>query len=123
MPWFIRAILVTACNAAALWLANHFVPGFVLSNNWVAIVLVAAVLTLLNILLKPFLQLILAPVIILTLGLGTIVVNALMLYLLPIIANHIDFLAGSIKIQSIPALFFATLIVGALNLVAHVATL
>ncbi len=123
MPWLIRAILIVLCNAAGLWLANQYVPGFVLQGNWVAIILVALILSLLNFLLRPFLSLILAPVIVLTLGLATIVINAFMLYLLPIIADHIDFLKGSIMIQNIPALIFATLIVGVMNLIAHAASL
>jgi putative membrane protein len=121
MNWLGRAILMIGGNALALWLANQYVPGFALHGNWVAIVLVALILSLLNFLLKPVLTLVLGPVIILTLGLGLIVVNALILYLLPIVANHIDFLRGSIMIQSIPALFFATLIVSVINFVIHLA--
>lgn len=123
MPWLFRAVLIVICNALGLWLANHFVAGFVLNGNWVAIVLIALILSLLNFILKPFLQLILAPVIVLTLGLATLVINALMLYLLPIIADHIDFLRGSIMIQNIPALFFAMLIMSVMNLLAHAASL
>ncbi len=121
MNWLGRAILMIGGNTLALWLANQYVPGFALHGNWVAIVLVALILSLLNFLLKPVLTLVLGPVIILTLGLGLIVVNALILYLLPIVANHIDFLRGSIMIQSIPALFFATLIVSVINFIIHLA--
>ena len=78
-------------------------------------------LAVLNFLLKPMLTLVLGPIIILTLGLGVLIVNALILYLLPIVTDHIDFLHGSIIIQNIPALFFATLIVSILNFIIHVA--
>jgi putative membrane protein len=114
-------VLIIAGNALALWLANMYVPGFVMNGNWVAIVLVALILSLLNFLLKPVLTLVLGPIIILTLGLGLIIVNALILWLLPIVANHIDFLHGSIMIQNIPALFFATLIVSVINFIIHIA--
>ena len=63
----------------------------------------------------------LGPVIILTLGLGVIIVNAIILFILPIIADHIDFLHGSITIQTIPALFFATLVVSIINFIIHLA--
>jgi putative membrane protein len=122
MHWLGRVILIIAGNALALWLANMYVPGFALNGTWVAIVLVALILSLLNFLLKPILTLVLGPVIILTLGLGIIIVNALILYLLPIVADHIDFLRGSIMIQNIPALFFATLIVSVINFIIHLAT-
>lgn len=120
MHWLARLALIVAGNAAALWLADRFVPGFVLTNhNWVAIVFIGLILALLNFLLKPILTLVLGPVIILTLGLGLIVVNALILWFLPIVTNNIDFLRGSITIDTIPALFFATLIVSAVNIIIH----
>ena len=123
MKGIFKFIIVVAGNALALWLAWLYVPGFVLNTaDWVQLALVALVLALLNGLLKPILTLVLGPVIILTLGLGIIIVNALILYLLPIVADHIDFLRGSIMIQNIPALFFATLIVSVINFIIHLAT-
>ena len=116
-----RLIVIVGGNALALWVAYLYVPGFVLSTNWVTLLLIALTLAILNFLLKPILTLILGPVIILTLGLGVLVVNGIILYLLPIIADHIDILHGSIIIQNIPALFFATLIVSIINFVIHLA--
>ena len=60
--------------------------------------------------------------IVITLGLAVIVVNAIIIYLLPIVANHLDFLHGSITIETIPALLYATLIVSAVNFLIHLAT-
>jgi putative membrane protein len=121
MHWFARLVIIVGGNALALWLANMWVPGFVLNGNAWTLILIAIVLAILNFLLKPVLTLILGPVIILTLGLGVLIVNAVILYILPIIADHIDFLRGSIIIQNSPALFFATLIVSILNFIIHVA--
>ncbi len=121
MHWFARLVIIVGGNAIALWIANAFVPGFVLSGNWFIIILIALVFALLNFFLKPLLTLILGPVIVLTLGLGVLVVNAIILYLLPVIADHIDILRGSIMIQNIPALIFATLIVSIINFIIHVA--
>jgi putative membrane protein len=121
MHWFARLLIVVGGNALALWIANSWVPGFVLNGNWVTLVLIALVLAGLNFLLKPVLTLVLGPIIILTLGLGVLIVNAIILYILPIIADHIDFLHGSIIIQNIPALFFATLVISVINFIIHVA--
>jgi putative membrane protein len=120
MHWLAKVFLVILGNAFALWLANRWVPGFVLSADIVQLIVIGLVLAILNFLLKPVFTLVLGPIIILTLGLGIIIVNALILYILPILANHIDFLHGSITIQTIPALFFATLIVSVVNLVIHI---
>jgi putative membrane protein len=124
MHWFARLVIVVAGNALALWIAYLWVPGFVLSGNWITLILIALTLSVLNFLLKPVLTLILGPIIVLTLGLGVLIVNGIILYLLPVIADHIDILHGSITIQSTnfwPALFFATLIVSIINFIIHLA--
>jgi len=117
-----KLILIVAANALALWLANLWVPGFVVQAPILGLAIIALTLTVLNFLLKPLLTLVLGPIIILTLGLGLIVVNAIVLWSLAYLANHLDFMHGSITIQTIPALFFATLIVSAINFIVHSAT-
>lgn len=121
MHWFARLVIVVGGNALALWAANTWVPGFVLSGNWLTLILIALVLSILNFLLKPILTLILGPIIVLTLGLGVLIVNAIILWILPVIADHIDFLHGSIIIQTIPALVLSTLVVSAINFIIHLA--
>ena len=119
MHWLLKFAMIVAGNALALWLAYLYVPGFDLSTDWVQIVLVGLVLALLNGLLKPVLKLIFGPIIILTLGIGLLVINGVILYLLPIVTNYIDFLRGSISIQGIPALVYTTLIVSVINFAVH----
>ncbi len=122
MHWIARLVLIICGNIFALWLANTYVPGFVLNTtNWMALTLLALILIVLNFLLKPLLTLALGPIIIITLGLGLIIVNALIFWIFFLVTNQIDFLRGSIIIQDIPALLFATLIVSAVNFVIHLA--
>jgi len=116
----LKFLIIVAGNALALWLAFLYVPGFVLAGSWVQIALVALILSLLNGFLKPILKLILGPVIVLTLGIGILIINAVILYVLPFIVNYIDFLRGTIIIQDIPALVYTTLIVSAVNLIIHI---
>lgn len=122
MRWLFRIIIIIAGNTFGLWLANHYVPGFILNATLTQIVLVALVLAILNVILKPILTLIFGPIIILTLGLGVIVVNAAILLVLQFLGNNLDILRGIISIQSIPALIYATLILGVTNFVIHLAT-
>ena len=119
MHWLTKLILHAAGNAFALYLANRYVPGFVVNNNLLQLTIIALVLAFLNFLLKPILTLVLGPLIVLTLGLGALLVNAIILWLLPVVADKIDFLRGSITIQTIPALLITTLIVTAVNFVVH----
>ena len=121
MHWLLKLAFVTVGNAFALWLANRWVPGFVLTTPLLGLILLGLVLTILNFILKPVLTLALGPIIILTLGLGLIVVNALILWLAAYLSHlpQLDFIHGSITIQTIPALIIATVIVSAVNFVIH----
>ena len=118
MHW--KLILHAIANGFALYVANRYVPGFIVSNNLLQLVLIAAILACLNALLKPILSLVLGPLLVLTLGLGALVVNAVLLWFLPIVANNVDFLRGSITIQTIPALLITTVIVTVFNFVVHI---
>lgn len=121
MHWLARLVLVIAGNAFALWLANQYVAGFILQAPILGLIIIAATLTVLNFILKPILTLILGPIIVITLGLGLIIVNAIVLEVLAYLANHLDFMHGSITIQTIPALVLATLIISVVNFIIHLA--
>ncbi|MEO6325841.1 MAG: phage holin family protein [Thermoanaerobaculia bacterium] len=74
---FILSILI---NAAALWLAVVFVPG-IRAGGLLSILATALVFGVVNALIRPFLKLVSCPLILLTLGLFTLILNALMLML------------------------------------------
>ena len=74
---FLLRILLTA--VVVVFLAN-FLPGVNVTGYWTAIV-VALVLALLNLIVKPILVLLTLPVTILTLGLFLIVINAIIILL------------------------------------------
>jgi putative membrane protein len=66
-------------NAVALWVAAHFIPGLSFSGDLVQLLIVAAVFGLVNSLLRPILTVLTCPLIVVTLGLFTLVINALLL--------------------------------------------
>ncbi|MGH3992055.1 MAG: phage holin family protein [Pseudonocardiaceae bacterium] len=68
-------------NAAALWLAAYVLPGLDFTGTPWELLLVAAVFGIVNSLLRPILTVLTCPLIVLTLGLFTLVINALMLML------------------------------------------
>jgi putative membrane protein len=124
MHWLAKLVIITAGNAFALWLASRWVPGFVLTTPLLGLILLGLTLTILNFLLKPILTLALGPIIIITLGLGIIIVNAIILWLASYLSNlpQLDFIHGSISIQTIPALILATLVVSIINFIIHIVT-
>ncbi len=110
-----KIIVAIAMNAVALFAAAYFVAGFRIQTDLKTFLVIAAVLTLLNAALKPILTLVLGPIIILTLGVGLIFVNMIILFIL-------DKLFPTLTIGTIPALLFASLIIGLVNFVFHLAT-
>jgi putative membrane protein len=66
-------------NAIALWVAAYLLPGLDFTGSFLQLILVAAVFGIVNSLLRPLLTVLTCPLIVLTLGLFTLVINALML--------------------------------------------
>ena len=75
-----RFLLRILINAAALWVAAYFVHG-IHAGGAGSILAVAVVFGLVNAFVRPLLKLLSCPIILLTLGLFTLVLNALMLML------------------------------------------
>lgn len=82
-----KLVLRWLINAAALWAAAYLVPG-IDHEGWVALLIIALVFGLINALIRPLLKLLTCPLQILTLGLFTIVINALLLLLTSWIAQN-----------------------------------
>ena len=74
-----RLLLHWLLNAAALWVAAWVLPGLEFNGTLVQLLLVAAVFGLVNSLIRPILTILTCPLIVVTLGLFTLVINAVML--------------------------------------------
>ena len=79
MNFIIRWIVTAIATGAAVWI----VPGIttVGSDGTIAIVVLALVLSLINVSLKPILQVLSLPITVITLGVFYLIVNALLLEL------------------------------------------
>jgi putative membrane protein len=73
----------------ALYFIPQFVPGFTIEGGFTTLFIGAVVLALMSLVLKPLLNIISFPVNMLTLGLFSIIINALILYLLTILVPNI----------------------------------
>ncbi|MBI2065419.1 MAG: phage holin family protein [Candidatus Yanofskybacteria bacterium] len=100
-------------NAVAIYAAVWFVPGFSFTGGIKEYAIAGVVLSLLNMVLRPILKLISMPFIILTLGLFTIVINALLLWL-------VDYIFDFVTISDIMALVWATIVIGIVNMIVSV---
>lgn len=66
-------------TAGSLWIAVWLVGGFEFDGTWWQFLIVAAILSVANIVVKPVLSFFSLPLILLTLGLFLLIVNALVL--------------------------------------------
>lgn len=97
MGFIIRWLVTAIAVGAAVWM----VPGIEIiggDSAWIAIVIFALFLSLINISIKPILQILSIPITVVTLGIFYLIVNTLLLYLAAWLANgifQIGFLIGS----------------------------
>ena len=111
----IKLIIRILGNGLALYAAVLWVPGFSITGGWQEYLIAGLVLALLNMLIRPVLKLISFPLIMLTLGLFTIVINVLMLWLL-------DYFLVSVSIADFMALIWTMIVVSIVNLIVSMFT-
>ena len=71
-------------NSVGLCVAAYFLQGVALSGGWNGLVIAAIALALLHTVLRPILKIITAPLVLITFGLFTIIINIAILW----IADH-----------------------------------
>lgn len=87
-----KLLLRLLVTAAALWVATKFVPGISFTgDNYAALLGVALVFGVVNVIVRPILKLFSFPVVILTLGLFLLVINGLMLLLTSFLSGRMGF--------------------------------
>jgi putative membrane protein len=114
MKKFIIRLLI---NAVALYIAIALLNGRGIipqNNNWVSLLWLALIFGLVNAVLRPILVVAGCPFIILTLGLGTLLINTLLFYLAGVIGTN--FGVGFTVTGFWPA-FWGALIVSIVSLV------
>ena len=103
-------------NAVALFAATKLITGFHVSLEPQNLAIAAIVLTVINLFIKPLLKLILSPIIILTLGLGIIAINAFILYTMMQLMPQIISIDNFGSSAGLLTLFYATILTSALNI-------
>ncbi len=86
-----KLLLRWIINAVAIYAAVSLVPGIGAAEGWVVYMVLALVLGLVNALIAPIVKLFAFPLVLLTLGLFTLLINALMLWLASAIGTFLGF--------------------------------
>lgn len=114
-----RLIYVIVTNALALFIASLVLEGLSFEGGWLAPVIVAAILTVLNFLVKPILKLLSFPLVFLSAGLFLIVINAFILYLSNYLLVVMDIEGVVMHVESLLTYVFAAIIFGVANWFIH----
>ena len=105
-------------NAAALWVAAALIPGLDFTGGPGRLLLVAAVFGLVNSTLRPLLTVLTCPLIVITLGLFTLVINALMLLVTGWLSESWNL---GFSVSGFWAAFFGGLVVGLVSTILSLA--
>ncbi|MGC9610896.1 MAG: phage holin family protein [Minisyncoccia bacterium] len=116
MKFLGRLIFHVFSNAVAILITANLVVGFVFNGDLYALVIASAVLTAVNAFVRPVIKLMLGPLIVLTLGLFAIVINAVSLFFVPYLLAALGF-GSPITIAGYLPLILATLIISAVNII------
>ena len=121
MPFLVRVLI----NGVAIWLATLILPGLAIvggDGGWQTvgiILLIALVFGIVNAIVKPIVAFISIPLYILTLGLFTIIVNALMLMLTAWITEATSW---GLRIDNFGVACWGAIIISIVSLVLSVLT-
>ncbi len=77
-------------NGVALYVADRLIDGIGADGDWQVLLFMALIFGLVNALVRPILKFLTCPLIMLTLGLFTLVINALMLQLASWLGRQLD---------------------------------
>jgi putative membrane protein len=109
-----RIILRWLISSLAIFAAVELIPGITFSGPGWQIGIVAMVFGLLNVLLRPLLLLLTCPLVILTLGLFTTVINAILLGLTSALADQLNI---NFQIATFWDAFWGGLVISIINAV------
>ena len=104
MPFAVRWLV----NAAALWVATRLVSGVSYNGGWLPFLGVALLFGIVNPFIRPIAKILTFPLIILTLGIFSFVVNGLMLWLTSALSGALDL---GFHVRGFWAAFFGALVV------------
>jgi putative membrane protein len=99
-------------NAAALWAATRITPGISFDGDWRTLLVVALIFGVLNVSVRPLLWFMTLPLLIVTLGLFTFVLNALMLWLTGVVS---EWLGLGFHVDGFGAAFLGALVVSVVS--------
>jgi len=109
MRLIFKLILQVLASALAIFLLARFLPQYVIfTGNWLDYLFVGAILAIANLILRPILKIVSAPLIFITMGLFILVINAVILF-------AVDWFVEALTIQGLLGYIFGGLAIAIIN--------
>ena len=115
MKWLIKLILQISANALAIFLLAKYVSQIQFTGDLLDYLLVGLILALANLIVRPILRIISAPLIFITMGLFMIVINVIILF-------GVDWFVQELTIVGFWGYFRGVLVISILNAAVHLGT-
>lgn len=110
-----KLILRILINAIAIWLTAMLLESFNFDGDFLNLIIVAIIFGLVNGLVRPIVKLLTLPITLITLGLFTLVINAVMLSLTVWLSNSLSLTGG--LFENILVTFVAAIIISVISTV------
>ncbi|MEK7115272.1 MAG: phage holin family protein [Patescibacteria group bacterium] len=107
-----KLILTIVANLAAVVFASYFVPDFMVTTSAQGLVPLVVTLSLINLTIRPIIKIFLSPLIFVTFGLFTLIINAGILFAVDIFSDYLT-------INGLLPLLYATSIISVINLLIN----
>jgi len=108
MKFLFKLALHVAANALAIFVAAYFLEQIDFNGDWVDYLIVGAILTATNLIIRPILKIVSAPIIFITMGLFALVINAVILF-------AVDWFVDALIINSLMGYVWGSLIIAVVN--------
>lgn len=108
MNWFLKFILQILANALGIFIAVYFIKDIKFAGDWIDFLIIGGILAIANLIVRPILKIVTAPLIFVTLGLFIIIINAVILF-------AVDWFVNALEITSLLGYLLGSIIVSIIN--------
>ena len=115
MRFIFKFIFQILANAIGIFVVVYFFSQVIFTGNWVDYLMVGAILAVANLIVRPVLKIISAPLIFITLGLFIIIINAIILF-------GVDWFVEELTITNLWGYLWGSIIISIINAIIMGAT-
>lgn len=110
MRFLFKLVIHVATNALAIFIATYFIKEISFTGDWLDYLIVGTIMAAANLIVRPILKIISAPIIFITMGLFSLVINAALLF-------AVDWFVEKLTISGIMGYIWGSLIIAIINAV------